>query len=202
MTTNYYTSTSPNILSGLIGNATSSATYTTVGTPSYYIPYEKILNEYLLVKIPKIFKIITTKIISSTKLEIKYINCSHRKSTPIIPPVGSLIFQNKVYGVYTGPDNFYWESAVIVEFEDNETLQKIVNTNLYFTPGNQWDNKISNEELEKILNNEINYQRYAHIQLEQDLEKEGSLCLTNKLDAHAELDASLWLWQETNYKNT
>jgi len=188
MTSNYITSTSPNILSGLTTSAVGSTTYTTIGTPSYYIPYEKILNEYLLAKIPKIFKII-----SNTKLEIKYVNCSHRKSIPIIPPVGSLIFQNKVYGVYTGQDNFYWESAVIVEFEDNEALQKIVNTNLYFTPGNQWDNKISNEELEKILNNEINYQRYAHIQLEQDLEKEGSLCLTNKLDAHAELDANLQL---------
>jgi len=202
MIANYLTNTP---FSTLINSSTStqtSATSAWASTQTFYIPYEKILNEYLCERIPKIFKIITTKIISNTKLEIKYINCSHKKGNSIIPPLGSLIFENKVYGIYTGPDNFYWESAVIVEFEDNETLQKIVNTNLYFTPSNQWDSKISNEELEKILNKEINYQRYAHIQLEQYLEKEGTLSLKDKLNAHAELDANLQLWQEANYKNT
>lgn len=103
-----------------------------------------------------------------------------------LPDAGSLIFLNEFYGIYYLKDYCYWSNKVTVEFNP-EDINKL-KEDMPFVPANQFDLKVSNEELLNFLKNNDDYKDFVHIKFEEYLNSSDLRNMNEKKRHHEELD--------------
>ncbi len=141
-------------------------------------------EEWIIKNIPIIYYIKSFKNKKNNKVQIEY--GSNINYPSFFPNDGSLLFSDDFYGVYYNKDYYYWTDRVLVEFnsEDKNKLTK----DLLFTPANQFDLKVSNEELLNFLKNNDDYKDFIHIKFEEYLNSSNFKSMEEKKRHHKELD--------------
>ena len=112
-----------------------------------------------------------------------------------LPESGTLyVYNTNIYGIFNQNDDKYWYKKLSLTF-DIKDLEKIISKKLkikYAILLNDYDIKLSNEEIEN-LSNPIKYKDFAHSTLEEILnsEKFNLKSKSTKLDIHNALESKL-----------
>ena len=138
--------------------------------------------EHIVADIPTIFTIISTKIIDSKLINIKYKEVDPRLNS--LNNYGNIYISSGIFGIYNSSDNFYWRNEAIIEVESEEYIDKI-QPGMKFTNVIQWEKKLTIEEVINMINDPFEYYKYIHKIVEQHVhDKPRSVCI----EKHREID--------------
>lgn len=140
---------------------------------------------------PKLLKVDKYKILSDNKVRIYFSKVSHKNKNYFLPDTATLYFGDDLYGIYSKGDYHYWKNTIIVEFKDEYT--KVLDKSPMFTTINNFDVKITNEEVIKFIEDLDEYSDYAHYLLEGLLRESNQFKdKSEKLLYHQQLDKQLF----------
>ena len=205
--------TSVNTIGATSATATNTAPVTSnigslTNANAYYYPYRNTISydssattwwasygnpfvTKVLDTMPLILKIKNVSV-DGNKIEITFDKFSHKNLDKFLPDQGSVYFGQEIYGVYDKADYLYWEDTLKIQVEDIEEALKVIKKGILFTTVNNWDEKITNQEIFLFLKNIKSYKRYAHLMLEMLLEEsEEPRNLKQRMDIHSELESKL-----------
>lgn len=166
--------------------------YVTTSNGNYYTYTDgnvvKVLN-----MMPLILKVKTVSV-DGNKIDVGFEKFSHKSTDKFLPDQGTIYFGQDIYGVYDKSDYLYWEDSVKIQVENIEEALKVIKKGILFTTVNNWDERITNQEVFLFLQNIKAYKRHAHIVLEALLNEDQQTSkenLNRKLEIHSELDNKL-----------
>lgn len=166
-------------------------TISTNGSGTWWINHENPSVTKVLDTMPLILKIKNVSV-DGNKIEITFDKFSHKNLDKFLPDQGSVYFGQEIYGVYDNADYLYWEDALKIQVENIEEALKVIKKGILFTTVNNWDEKITNQEIFLFLKNIKSYKRYAHLMLEMLLEESKEpRNLKHRMDIHSELESKL-----------
>ena len=167
-------------------NASSAATgvlnpYTLKNEYTYsstgFLIHTKIIED-----IPTIFTIVSTKIIDSRLINIKYKEVDPRLNS--LNNCENIYISSGIFGVYNKSNNFYWKNEIIIEVESEEYIEKI-QPGMKFTNATQWEKKLSVKEIIDMIDNPLVYYTYVHDKLEQYIADNS---ITVRIEKHKEIN--------------
>ena len=130
--------------------------------------------------------------VDGNKIEISFSKFSHKDWDKFLPDQGTIYFGKDIYGVYDKADYLYWEDTITVQVEDIHTALKVIKNNILFTTVNNWDERITNQEIFLFLKSIKAYKRYAHTLLETFLDENGEpKNFKQRMKIHSELEELL-----------
>ena len=130
--------------------------------------------------------------VDGNKIEISFSKFSHKDWDKFLPDQGTIYFGKDIYGVYDKADYLYWEDTIKVQVEDIHTALKVIKNNTLFTTVNNWDERITNQEIFLFLKSIKAYKRYAHTLLETFLDENGEpKNFKQRMKIHSELEELL-----------
>lgn len=180
--------TSSNIYSYPYNGSTIS---TSTSTSAWWNPFGNSSVTKVLDIMPLILKIKNVSV-DGNKIEITFDKFSHKNLDKFLPDQGSVYFGQEIYGVYDKTDYLYWEDTLKVQVENIKEALKVIKKGILFTTVNNWDEKITNQEVFLFLKNIKSYKRYAHLTLEMLLEEsKESRNLKQRMNIHSELESKL-----------
>lgn len=145
----------------------------------------------ILTTMPLILRIKNVSV-DGNKIEISFDKFSHKNWDKFLPDQGTVYFGEDIYGVYDKADYLYWEDTIKVQVEDIDTALKVIKNGILFTTVNNWDERITNQEIFLFLKSVKTYKRYAHILLETFLDEDGKpKNLKQRMKVHSELESRL-----------
>lgn len=122
------------------------------------------IDTRIIEDIPTIFTIVSTKIIDSKLINIKYKEVDPRLNS--LNNYGNIYISSGIFGIYNKSNNFYWKNEIIIEVESEECIEKI-QPGMKFINATQWEKKLSVKEIIDMINNPLVYYKYVHDKLEQ-----------------------------------
>lgn len=154
----------------------------TVKTDFTYSSTGFIIDTRIIEDIPTIFTIVSTKIIDSKLINIKYKEVNPRLNS--LNNCGNIYISSGIFGVYNKSNNFYWKNEIIIEIESEEYIEKI-QPGMKFTNATQWEKKLSVKEIIDMIDNPLVYYTYIHDKLEQYIADDS---ITVRIEKHKEID--------------
>ena len=140
------------------------------------------IDTRIIEDIPTIFTIISTKIIDSKLINIKYKEVDPRLNS--LNNYGNIYISSGIFGIYNKSDNFYWKNEIIIEVESEECIEKI-QPGMKFINATQWEKKLSIKEIIDMINNPLVYYIYVHDKLEQYIADNS---ITVRIEKHRAID--------------
>ena len=140
------------------------------------------IDTKIIEDIPTIFTIVSTKIIDSKLINIKYKEVDPRLNS--LNNCGNIYINSGIFGVYNKSNNFYWKNEIIIEVESEECIEKI-QPDMKFTNATQWEKKLSVKEIIDMIDNPLAYYIYVHDKLEQYIADNS---ITVRIEKHRAID--------------